>query len=270
MSIIAGIEEKIIKYLEEYNEVEGSDVLESRLAIRALMNITKPIDLDDEFYALQDTYLKRLLSFSQVINGTDLLEIEPKIALIEGDITLMKVDAIVNPTNDSLEGSYEPLDDDVCSAILSFAGLQVRRDCIELIYNQGESEKSGMCKVTKGYNLPCDFIFHTVPPVVLDEVTTDNKKDLANCYLNCLKRAEHCKSKTIAFPIILDKEGNYPYKEAVKLGVKTIRDYFMNKEDSIIEKVIFVLENGYELEVCEKIINNEENFKLVKKLNIKK
>ena len=267
MGIFNPLEDYLIKYLSEYNEVDDTSGLEPRLAIRALMNITKPDEIDYEFYEKQDQYLKGLLTEVVLEKGEELVEIEPHIVLYEGDITTLKVDAVVNPTNDTLEGSYVPLDESICSAILSFAGLQVRRDCMELIKNQVEVEKAGGCKVTKGYNLPCEFIFHTVPPFVKDELKDEDKETLKKCYLSCLKRAEHCDVKTIAFPVVLDDESNFPFKTSVKIAVNTVREYFEKNKQTKLEKVIFVLSNSYEYEIYEKTITNEiSDFKLVRKL----
>jgi len=266
MGIFNALENYLIEYLSEYNDVDNTSGLEPRIAIRALMNITKPDEIENEFYDAQDKYLKGLLKETGEVNGENLLEIEPHIALYEGDITTLKVDAIVNPTNETLEGSYIPLDESICSAILSFAGLQVRRDCINIIKKQGRSEKCGSCIVTKAYNLPCEFIFHTVPPFVKEELLDEDKESLKKCYLSCLKRAEHCDVKVIAFPVVLDDESNFPFKTSVRIAINTVREYFENNKNIKLEKVIFVLTNSYEYEIYEKTVTNElKELKLVKK-----
>ncbi len=260
MRIRNSLEDYLINYLEEYNEIEDDSNLDERLAIRALMNITKPVDLDDEFYEKQDQYLKQLLSSSVVINCEDINKIKPHIALLEGDITLLNVDVIVNPTDETLEGSYVALNDSIGSAIHSFAGLQLRRDCMKLIQEQYENEKVGNCKVTKGYNLPCKYIFHTVIP------ENDSLEDLSKCYLNALKRCEHCDVKSIAFPVITDVEGMIPFKEVVNMVIEIVRDYFTKYPNTKIETVVFVLKNSYQYQIYEKVIIGN-NKKLVKKFS---
>ncbi len=256
----------LIDYLKEYNNIEENIALEERLAVRALMNITNPKDLDDEYYEKQDAYLKALLEMSTVEDAESLVMIEPKIALWYGDITLIKADAIVNSAMPNLEGCYVPLHASNDNAIHSFAGLQLRRDCISLMQNQDEDEKCGKCKVTKGYNLPCTYVFHTVGPRVIDEVTSEMEKDLKNCYLSCLRRAEICKSKTLVFPLISAIEYNFPLDLEVKIAVDIIRKYLEEEKDTVIEKVVLCASTDYEYEMFEKYLTKPQ-VKLVKKFS---
>ena len=264
--MIRNYELNLIDYLKEYNNIDENLALENKLAIRALMNITNPKDLDEEFYEMQDSYLKGLLEFSDLADAEELPMIEEKTALWNGDITLIKADVIVNSACPNLEGSYEPLHMSNDNAIHSFAGLQLRRDCIKLIQEQGFDEEVGKCKVTKGYNLPCEYIFHTVTPRISEEVTKEDEDNLKKCYLSCLRRMEVVNCKTICFPLLASIEYNFPIDLEIKIAVDTVRKYISDNKDTVIEKVVFCASNYYEEEEFERYLTKKE-LKLVKKFS---
>lgn len=264
--MIRSYELNLIDYLKEYNDIEEELALENKLAIRALMNVTNPKDLDDEYYEMQDAYLQGLLEESLVEEAENLPMIEEKIALWNGDITLIKADVLVNSAVPNLEGSYEPLHMSNDNAIHSFAGLQLRRDCMKLIYDQGDLEEIGKCKVTKGYNLPCEYIFHTVTPRIADEVTDEDKENLKKCYLSCLRRMEVVNCKTIVFPLLASIEYNFPIDLEIKIAVDVVRKYLNENKDTVIEKIVFCVSNYYEEEEFERYLTKEQ-MKLVKKFS---
>ena len=258
-------EVKLIDYLKEYNDIEEDLALENKLAIRALMNITNPDDLDEDYYEMQDAYLNSLLEESYLDNASDLPMIEDKIALWNGDITLIKADVLVNSAASNLEGSYEPLHMSNDNAIHSFAGLQLRRDCKKLVFEQGFDEEVGKCKVTKGYNLPCKYIFHTVTPRISSEVTKEDEDNLKKCYLSCLRRMEIVECKTIVFPLLASLEYNFPIDLEIKIAVDTVRKY-LSENETLIEKVVFCTGSYFEDEEFEKYITKPQ-LKLVKKFS---
>lgn len=264
--MIRSFELNLIDYLKEYNNIDEDLALENKLAIRALMNVTNPDDLDDEYYQMQDAYLQGLLENSFVEEAVELPMIEEKIALYNGDITLIRSDVLVNSAVPTLEGSYEPLHMSNDNAIHSFAGLQLRRDCKKLIYEQGDVEEVGKCKVTKGYNLPCEYIFHTVTPRISEEVSKEDIDNLKKCYLSCLRRMEVVNCKTICFPLLAANEYNFPIDLEVKIAVDTVRKYIAENKDTVIEKVIFCVSNYYEEEEFERYLTKKE-LKLVKKFS---
>ena len=155
-------EEYLISYLEKYNNVKFERLNNKQDKIRALMNITMPVSLSDEFYEKQDEYLQNLLTEKTVVNANEILG-KKQISLFLGDITTLKADAIVNAGNSDLLGCFAPLHYCIDNAIHSFGGLQMRRDLIGIL--QGKKETNGRCKVTKAYNLPCKFVFYTVGPI---------------------------------------------------------------------------------------------------------
>jgi len=161
-------EEFLISYLKKVNGIPNDLNMKSPESIRALMNITMPFSLSEEYYLRQDEYLQQRLKSKTII---DVKEFPNQISLYRGDITLLKADGIVNACNSKLLGCFSPLHGCIDNAIHSYAGLQVRRDCLKMMQEQGHDEANGQCKITSGYNLPSSFIFHTVGPIAYGRPT---------------------------------------------------------------------------------------------------
>lgn len=225
-----------IEYLKDYNNIKEDVHLKDDLALRALMNVTMPYDLTDEYYQKQDKVLKELLFTKRMIDVNDLKPIINQVYLYLGDITLIKADAIVNACNSKLLGCFQPLHACIDNAIHSFAGLQVRRDLIKEL--NGMEEENGKCRVTKGYNLYSKYIFHTVGPIYTH--SKQNEIDLRNCYYSCLKKADEMNLKSIVFCSLSTGVFGYPMDLASEITINTVLKY-LKEENKNIEKVVFNL-----------------------------
>lgn len=232
-----GIEDAI-KYLEEINSVQFSTKMPRFSVFRALMNITMPLHLSSEYYEVQDEILKLHNTQRGIQDIEKLKPLENNIILFQGDITTIKADAIVNACNEKLLGCFQPLHSCIDNAIHSFAGLQVRRDLMEIMKAQGYDEGNGKCKVTKGYNLPSTFIFHTVGPKTFGIIKEKDKEDLKNCYLSCLAQADELQLKSIVFCSIATGLYGFPIEIASKIAVTTVKKY-LEEHKSSIQKVMF-------------------------------
>lgn len=239
-------EEFLINYLEDYNKTRFDYIQNKQDKIRALMNITIPNNLSEGFYKKQDEYLQDLLKNKKIIYASDILK-NNQIALFLGDITTINADAIVNAGNSQLLGCFAPLHYCIDNAIHSFGGLQIRRDLIDIM--QGGKEANGKCKVTKAYNLPCKYIFHTVGPIFRGVITKMIEIDLLNCYLSCLKKADEMGLKNIVFCSISTGVFGFPIEKASKIAINTVKNYL--KETNSKLKVIFDLYSQKDYEMYE-------------------
>lgn len=149
--------------------------------------------------------------------------------IIRQDITDMKTDAIVNPTNNKLQ----PSSSGVCGSIFKKAGFQKLQNACQKI----GSIKIGDAAITKGYNLGCKYIIHTVGPVWRDGKNNESTL-LYNTYINCLKLAKYKKCKSIAFPLISSGNFGYPKDKALKIATNAIKD-FLSENDMLIYLVVF-------------------------------
>jgi len=149
-----------------------------------------------------------------------------KIEIIKGDITKLKVDAIVNAANNSLLGGGG-----VDGAIHRAAGPMLLEECKKL-----GGCPTGEAKITKGYNLPAKFVIHTVGPIWKGGNYTEDEL-LSNCYKNSLKLALENGIKTIAFPSISTGAYRFPVERASKIAFNTVMEFLQQHDE--IEKVIF-------------------------------
>lgn len=141
--------EQAITYLKEYNQIQQNIDTSKFQTLRALMNITMPIHLSDEFYTCCDAVLQEKLKKKTIVNVNELQPLKPNIYLYQGDITTIQADAIVNACNAQLLGCFQPLHSCIDNAIHSYAGLQVRRDLLEVMKHQNFKEANGKAKITK-------------------------------------------------------------------------------------------------------------------------
>ena len=216
---------------------------------RALCNIRPPMPVSAEFLSLQNEYLTERKNKRGIIDVNSFLY-AGGVSLFKGDITSLNADAIVNAANSAMLGCFHPLHNCIDNAIHSAAGVQVRLDCNDIM--KGNEAENGKVIVTKAYNLPSKFIFHTVGPIANGRVTKRNEQDLENCYLNCLHKADETGLKSIAFCCISTGVFGYPKEEAAKLAVKTVKNYLAKSGGNL--KIIFNVFTEADYEIYKRIL----------------
>lgn len=227
------------------------DIGEKRVIFRGLSNQRQPSPLSSEFMRLQDEILTYEREHKVIID-VNKLAYSKNMTIFQGDITTLKVDAIVNAGNSRLLGSFDPCDSSIDNIIMSAGGLQIRQELNYLMTKQGHPEPNGQAKITKGYNLPASYIIHTVGPLILDKVSYHDKIDLINCYKSSLKLALESGLKTVAFCCISIGTFRFPRDLASKIAVTTVNDWL--KENNYPIKVVFCVYNDFDRKLY------EENF----------
>ena len=165
------------------------------------------------------------------------------IEVLQGDITKLEVDAIVNAANRSLLGGGG-----VDGAIHRAAGRTLLEECRTL-----NGCETGQSKITKGYNLPAKYVIHTVGPVW----SGGNKQErelLKSCYYTALELARKNNIKMIAFPSVSCGVYRFPIEEACQIAISTVKEYLNNYDG--FEKVIFINPSEDIVEIYKKILTN--------------
>lgn len=249
-----------IRYLMRQNGVEAEvpTTLEGKQRLlRALMNVTEvesranvfatpkysndtegnvwqPQPLSEEFLRAQDAELQAQLQDRGVV---EIENSKSKIEIWQGDITRLRVDAIVNAANSVGLGCWHPLHACIDNAIHSAAGLQLRQECHRLL--AGCEIATGDAIITSAYNLPCRYVIHTVGPIIPDGVPTRKQEEqLADCYRNCLGLAESNGCCSIAFCCISTGEFHFPNRRAAEIAVDTVKNHeFKDNHFSVVFNV---------------------------------
>lgn len=276
----------------EYKDLEtgGYDLVQKKQAIRSLMNIRMPGGLSETLLAAQDEYLeeeraeKGVVELSEIptiqeqyggmdrdgqtsnggeryrrLGGRRLADFFDKLSLWQGDITRLQTGAIVNAANSQMLGCFIPCHRCIDNAIHSAAGMQLREECSHIMrekrmrYGRQYEEPVGGAVLTKAYNLPCDYVIHTVGPIVYGELTDALKEDLRRCYESVLRCCVENGIRSVAFCCISTGEFHFPNGEAAEIAVKVVTDFLSAHADSI-DRVIFNVFKDSDLEIYEKLL----------------
>lgn len=246
---------ELLAELQPYPDIQiPSDADEQKRLLRSLMNIRPPRPISGSFLKLQDEYLTEELETKEITDSAS-LPVSPansRLALWRGDITTLKIDAIVNAANSALRGCFVPCHSCVDNIIHSVSGIQLRLACDKIMKEQGHDEPTGRAKITPAYNLPCRFVLHTVGPIVPGILTETHCRLLADCYRSCLELAADTGLKSIAFCCISTGEFHFPQKKAAEIAVQTVTRFL--QENKKIEKVVFNVFKQKDYDIYKKLL----------------
>ena len=231
----------LIRYLLDeggYANPVPADEASQRAMLRALMNVRAPGPIGADFLEAQDEYLREVTAEKGVVDADGIPFAQGKLCVWRGDITRLRIDAIVNAANSGLTGCYQPNHGCIDNIIHTMAGVQLRERCAELMEAQGFPEPTGGAKLTPAWNLPCRFVIHTVGTICSGGVVTaKNVRELENCYRACLDIADENGVRSIAFCCISTGVFGFPQRRGAEVAVRTVRDCL--ERGSRVEKVVF-------------------------------
>jgi O-acetyl-ADP-ribose deacetylase (regulator of RNase III) len=214
-----------------------------RQLLRALMNVRAPLPVTDEFLAVQDAYLAERLS-ERGVTALDSLApvgdegVDAQLYLWRGDITTLAVDAIVNAANDQMLGCFVPGHHCIDNAIHTFAGVQLRLACAEVMARRGRPEPTATATVTPAFNLPARLVVHTVGPIVAGRRPSPRDELLLRrCYRSCLEAASDAGCASLAFCCISTGVFGYPQEAAARVAVHEVRRWLVETGSAL--RVVF-------------------------------
>ena len=251
----------LIRYLLDETDVyHGMPIPRSEteqwIMLRGLLNIRPANPVNEEFLTVQNEYLQNEIALKGI---TDIANLTPvtkdNLYLWQGDITMLRVDAIVNAANSGMTGCWKPNDPSIDNCIHTFAGVQLRLECDEIMRRQGHEEPTGQAKITKAYNLPSKYVIHTVGPIVGSAVTRQHREQLASSYRSCLDIAYANNVKSVAFCCISTGTFRFPQEPAAKIAVDTVRMWLAEHKCDI--KVVFNVFTDTDLNIYNSILEVE-------------
>ena len=251
----------------QYSELQIPDDLQGKRDLfRALRNIRPPLPVSEEFLRLQDEELQAQLQEKGIVGLPQLSTLHSPLTLNskpstlnftiwQGDITRLKVDAIVNAANSQMLGCFHPLHKCIDNAIHSAAGVQLREECHRLMLQQGREEPTGQAKITKAYNLPCKYVIHTVGPIIPNGIPTEfQKEQLASCYRNIMTCADENNLESVAFCCISTGEFRFPNRLAADIAVQTVKDYLTTHPNCSVKQVVFNVFKDVDRDIYQRLL----------------
>ncbi len=253
----------------QYRHLEiPTDSTEQKQLIRALMNIRMPEPISQDILDIQDAYLQEEQREGiNAINTFSPTDKDKRLYLWQGDMTTLKVDAIVNPANSAMLGCFRPLHNCVDNIIHSKAGIQLRLACNDYMmeqaqkYGENYEEPTGQAMITKGYNLPAHYVIHTVGPIISGILTKKDEDLLASCYKECLTLASNHYITSIAFPCISTGVFRFPQDKAAKVAVKAVQEWPDACKDTSLQKIIFNVFKDEDYHYYDQLLNKRIPYK---------
>ncbi|PMB83735.1 hypothetical protein CJ205_03450 [Dolosicoccus paucivorans] len=222
---------------------------------RGLINRREPFDISSDYLANEDALLKELRTEVSTVSLNDLSTDYKPLYLWQGDITHLSVDGIVNAANSEMLGCFIPNHHCIDNQIHTYAGVRMRLRLFEEMKEQGRKEPVGKARVTPGYNLPCEYVIHTVGPIITGEVNEIKKHQLQKCYRSCLKKADEIGLKSLAFCSISTGQFGYPKELAAQVAYETVCHYLKHTQSDL--QVIFCVYSDEDQSIYQRLLEEQ-------------
>lgn len=224
--------------------------------LRGLFNVRQAGPISDEFLQVQDEFLQQKIKEMGIFD-IDVLRPTPSgFYTFKGDITTVKCDAIVNAANSGMTGCYMPGHLCIDNCIHTFAGVQLRNKCAEIMAEQGYEEPTGMAKITPAYNLPSKYVIHTVGPIIKgSHVQPVEQVLLKNCYESCLNLASDNGLENIVFCCLSTGVFRFPNMLAAQIAVDACKDWRDENPDSSVKRIVFCTFLDLDTKIYKKLLS---------------
>lgn len=240
-----------------------------RTVLRSLMNIRMPGEMDEETLKIQDEYLtgrareKGIVSLEDIPTVYEALNSrhrhKDKLSIWQGDITRLETGAIVNAANSQMLGCFVPMHTCIDNCIHTFAGVQLRSACNKYMsdmrkrYGQNYEEPTGEAFLTRGYNLPAQWVIHTVGPIVEGRLKDRHRNDLKKCYQSIMECCVKNNIRSVAFCCISTGVFHFPNSEAAEIAVDTVSE-FLDMNGEAFDRVVFNVFKDVDKEIYESLL----------------
>ena len=201
--------------------------------LRSLMNIRMPREMNTEVLKIQDEYLRGAINENGIVNISDIDKAEDSISIWQGDITRLKVDAIVNAANSQMLGCFIPM-----HTCIDRNECNKKMNRLKICYGRDYEQPTAIPMLTDAYNLPAKKIVHIVGPIVQGRLSKRNEEDLKNCYKNTLDLCVENGLRSVAFCCISTGVFHFPNKRAAEIAVATVREWLKENQGKM-DLVIF-------------------------------
>lgn len=256
LEILLSLNQMLLSDMPQYRRQAANfsmDALSQWQLFRSLVNVRLPGPISKEFLSLQDSFLQKMIEKKGITDLSSLTPIQKNLYLWQGDITTLRVDGIVNAANSGLTGCYYPCHSCIDNAIHTFSGVQLRLECANIMEKQGYPEPVGQAKITNSYNLPCQYILHTVGPMINISPSEKDCQQLVSCYQSCLKLAEQNHLTSIAFCCISTGEFHFPSQKAAEIAIKTVCKHLKDHKNM---KIIFNVFSSKEYQIYRNLLDS--------------
>ena len=249
----------LINYLAKESKIDIGELPSSEIELknlfRSLMNMRSPNYISEDYLKVEDEFLQEELDKKFITDIENLKPIKNNLYLWKGDITALKIGAIVNASNSAMLGCFYPMHKCIDNAIHSAAGTRLRLFCRDVINKCGGSLGTGDAKITPAFNLPCKYVLHTVGPIIKDKVGKKDESLLYACYKSCLNLVLENNIESVAFCCISTGEFRFPNDLAVDIALSSVNDFL--KEDKAQNiKIVFNVFKDIDYELYNKKLKN--------------